>query len=31
MTNITINVREVNRTIARKVVRFMRRGIKDSK
>jgi hypothetical protein len=31
MTNITINVKEGNRTTARKVVRFMRIGRKDSK
>jgi len=31
MTNIAINVREVNRMTARMVVRFMRRGRKNSK
>jgi hypothetical protein len=30
MTNITINVREGNRMTARMVVRFMRKGRKNS-
>jgi hypothetical protein len=31
MTNIAINVKEGNRMTARNVVRFVRRGRKDSK